>query len=306
MAGSSLLMLLDDIASVLDDVAILTKVAAKKTSGVLGDDLALNAQQVTGVSADRELPVVWAVAKGSLINKLILAPLALIISFYAPKLITPLLMIGGLYLCFEGAEKVWHLLLKKFHPNSSHDNVSETDNLATLQLSPEEIIIHEKKKIKGAIKTDFILSAEIITITLGTIAEQAISTQIYVLLGVSLLMTIGVYGLVAGIVKIDDLGIHWLKSKKVSLKKMGQFLLKLAPSLMRTLSVVGTAAMFLVGGNIFIHGIPSLHHLVESASTHLGIWPSLVITVFEGLIGLICGSVILLNLTAFKRISSRP
>lgn len=304
MAGTSLLMLLDDITTVLDYVAVLTKVAAKKTSGVLGDDLALNAQQVTGVSADRELPVVLAVAKGSLVNKLILTPLALAISFYSPKLITPLLMIGGLYLCFEGAEKVWHHILKKLHQKSESDNTNSLENLSILPLTPEEIVTYEKKKIQGAIKTDFILSAEIITITLGTIAEQVISTQIYVLIGVSLIMTVGVYGLVAAIVKIDDLGLHWLKSKKVSLKKTGQFLLTLAPSLMRTLSIAGTTAMFLVGGNIFIHGFPFLHHLVESFSAQVGLWPNLVIAVFEGLIGLVCGSVILLNITAFKKISS--
>lgn len=256
MAGSSLFALIDDIASVLDDVSLLTKVAAKKTSGVLGDDLALNAEQVIGIQAHRELPVVWAVAKGSVLNKLVLVPLALIISSFVPQLITPLLMLGGFYLCYEGVEKVLHSFSSRKATEQSHHK----EHLEHLNLSSEDLLKIEKNKIRGAIKTDFILSAEIITITLGTVSSANLSTQIMVLIGVSILMTVGVYGLVAGIVKIDDLGLyllqHRLAVKPTSLfRKVGIFLIKITPYLMKTLSVVGTLAMFLVGGGILSHGL---------------------------------------------------
>lgn len=280
MAGSSLLLLIDDIASVLDDVALLTKVAAKKTSGVLGDDLALNAEQVTGVKAERELPVVFAVAKGSLINKAILVPIALLISYYVPIMITPLLMLGGAFLCFEGWEKIWHGKQEKQH----HDT-----HLQNLNLSPEELILHEKNKINGAIRTDFILSAEIITITLGTVSSSSISTQVGVLVGISLLMTIGVYGLVAAIVKLDDLGFFLLKAASSFQQNIGKLILKLAPYLMKGLSIVGTAAMFLVGGGIISHGIPMIHHFVELTTPNISplhiLWPMFV----DGALGLITG-----------------
>lgn len=295
--ASSLLLLIDDIASVLDDVALLTKVAAKKTSGVLGDDLALNAEQVTGVQADRELPVVLAVAKGSLVNKAILVPIALLISYFVPVMITPLLMVGGAFLCFEGWEKIWHRDQDKQH----HDK-----HLQNLALPPEELILHEKNKIKGAIRTDFILSAEIITITLGTVSTSSISTQIGVLIGISLLMTIGVYGLVAGIVKLDDLGFLLLRSANSFKQNFGKIILKLAPHLMKGLSIVGTAAMFLVGGGIISHGIPMIHHFIEQMTPGLSplniLWPMLI----DGVLGLITGALCfwILNLVKTARLSS--
>lgn len=251
MAGASLLALLDDIASILDDVAAMTKVAAKKTAGVLGDDLALNAQQVSGVHADRELPVVWAVAVGSLKNKAILVPAALAISALLPWLVTPLLMLGGLYLCFEGVEK----LAEKF----LHGKAEETHDLAA-DLADFEA--REAEKIQGAIRTDFVLSAEIIVIALGTVAAMPFMTQVLVLVGIGLLMTVGVYGLVAAIVKLDDLGLHLAAQSNGAAQALGRALLLGAPWLMKTLAVVGTAAMFLVGGGILLHGLP-LGHAVE-------------------------------------------
>ena len=264
MAGASLLALLDDIASVLDDVAILTKVATKKTAGVLGDDLALNAQQVAGVRAERELPVVWAVAKGSLVNKAILVPTALAISAIAPWAIVPLLMIGGLFLCYEGVEKIWH----KF----AHRSESETHKQELVQaLENPDIDLRtlEKDKIKGAIRTDFILSAEIIVIALGTVAAVDFGTRVAVLVGIALLMTVGVYGLVAAIVKLDDAGVHLLGRSGDGLlakgsRALGRGILWFAPWLMKALSVAGTAAMFLVGGGILVHGIPALEHWIHA------------------------------------------
>lgn len=256
MAGSSLLTLLDDIAAVLDDVAMMTKMAAKKTSGVLGDDLALNAQQVSGVRAEREIPVVWSVAKGSFINKLILVPLALLISAFIPWAITPLLMLGGAYLCFEGAEKIAH---KIFHSNE--------ELAAKAHAVPEEKLAEfEKEKIKGAIRTDFILSAEIIAITLGIVSTTTIVNQFVVLSLIAIIMTIGVYGLVAGIVKLDDLGFYLQKKASTLLQKMGNSLIYATPYLMKTLSIVGTAAMFMVGGGIITHGIHYLSEWIEEIS----------------------------------------
>ena len=263
MAGGSLLMLLDDITTMLDDVSVMTKVAAKKTAGVLGDDLALNAQQVSGVDASRELPVVWAVAKGSFINKLILVPSALAISYFIPWLITPLLMIGGAFLCFEGFEKIAHKFLHKTDAET-HDKAIEQ----AVSDSKIDMVELEKDKIKGAVRTDFILSAEIIVIALGTVATEVFSRQVAVVSAIALIMTVGVYGLVAGIVKLDDLGLHLMLKKGASfykqlLRKIGAGLLAFAPKLMRFLSVAGTAAMFLVGGSIIGHGIPAFHHLSE-------------------------------------------
>lgn len=291
MAGTSLLALIDDIAAILDDVAVMTKVAAKKTSGVLGDDLALNAQQVLGVKADRELPIVWAVAKGSLVNKVILVPAALLISSFVPSLITPLLMIGGAYLCFEGFEKVWHLL---FH-SKEDDKKHHDEHVQHLAMTPEEMLKMEKDKIKGAVRTDFILSAELIVIALGTAKDATIAIQSAVLVGIALIMTIGVYGFVALIVKIDDMGLHLVTTAKGSSFKtmLGNGLLSFAPKLMKFLSVVGTAAMFLVGGGIFHHGIPWLHHLSESISTN-----ALFATVFDGLAGIVVGFLCFLVVTA--------
>src|SRR6188768_1859683 len=266
MPGASLLALLDDIASVLDDVALLTKVATKKTAGVLGDDLALNAQQVAGVRAERELPVVWAVAKGSLVNKAILVPCALAISAFAPWAVTPLLMVGGAYLCFEGCEKLAHRLLHG--AQAQHERKAERDS-ATADPAADRVAL-EKAKVKGAVRTDFVLSAEIVTIALGTVREAPFATQIGVMVGISLLMTVGVYGLVAGIVKLDDLGAL-LRRRSASAAgfartaqgALGTAIVSAAPWLMKALSVAGTIAMFLVGGGILSHGLPFVHDLVH-------------------------------------------
>lgn len=266
MAGASLLALLDDIATVLDDIAVMTKVAAKKTAGVLGDDLALNAEQVSGVRAERELPVIWAVTKGSLLNKLILVPAALLISALLPWLITPLLMLGGAYLCFEGAEKLLHRWLH------SPQDVQDKSALHQAVAQPEvDLVAFEKNKIKGAIRTDFVLSAEIIVIALGTVQAAAFMTQVSVVSTIAFVMTIGVYGLVAGIVKLDDAGLYLLRQSHTAdgrkwQRALGRGLLSFAPLLMKLLAVVGTAAMFLVGGGILTHGVPVLHHGIE----HIG------------------------------------
>ncbi|WAJ36945.1 DUF808 domain-containing protein [Pseudomonas sp. GOM7] len=261
MAGSSLLALIDDISTVLDDVATMTKIAARKTAGVLGDDLALNAQQVTGVRADRELPVVWAVAKGSLINKAILVPAALLISAIAPWLVVPLLMLGGLFLCYEGAEKLLHKLLHR------HDADEEKQAHRQALANPEvDLVAFERDKIRGAVRTDFILSAEIITITLGTVATASFLNQVLVLSGIALVMTLGVYGLVAGIVKLDDAGLYLSQRGSAFAQACGRGILAFAPWLMKTLSVVGTAAMFLVGGGILSHGLPAVDSAVHLAA----------------------------------------
>jgi hypothetical protein len=262
MAAGSLLALLDDIATVLDDVAILTKVAAKKTAGVLGDDLALNAQQVAGVRAERELPVVWAVAKGSFVNKLILVPSALAISAFAPALVTPLLMVGGAYLCFEGFEKIAHRWLH----TKEEDAAGQAALLRALADPEADFVAIEREKIRGAIRTDFILSAEIVVISLGTVAASSFSTRVGVLSGIALLMTVGVYGLVAAIVKLDDAGLYLSRQAHAAARTLGAAILRLAPWLMKALSVAGTAAMFLVGGGILLHGIPTLQRWLEEAN----------------------------------------
>lgn len=292
MAGASLLTLLDDIATILDDVSVMSKIAAKKTAGVLGDDLALNAEQVSGVKADRELPVVWAVAKGSFLNKLILVPAALAISAIAPWLITPLLMLGGLFLCYEGAEKVLHTF---FHKKEGHP-AGEAQDFNTATLDAAE---YEAQKIKGAIRTDFILSAEIIVITLGVVSEATFLTQVVTLFGIAFLMTIGVYGLVAVIVKIDDAGLY-LSQKAGNIKQaVGRGLLSFAPYLMKGLSIVGTIAMFLVGGGILTHGVHVLSELITDAAQETALIPTvgtvisaLVPTLLNGLIGLVAGLII--------------
>lgn len=264
MAGTSLFALLDDISTLLDDVSVMGKVAAKKTAGVLGDDLSLNAQQVSGVKANRELPVVWGVAKGSLLNKVILVPLALLISACAPWLITPLLMLGGAYLCFEGIEKVLDWIFPEKDKKSP-----EARQARLAKLSQEDAANYEKDKIKGAVRTDFILSAEIVTLTLGIVSDAPLLNQIVIMAGIALLVTVGVYGLVGVIVKIDDAG-YWLEERKNGLARgLGKFLLLLAPKLMKFLSVVGTLAMFLVGGGIVIHGWPLLHHWIEQLTHSL-------------------------------------
>lgn len=308
--ASSLLALLDDIATILDDVALLTKVAAKKTAGVLGDDLALNAEQVAGVTSDRELPVVWAVAVGSAKNKLILVPVALALSALLPWLVLPLLMIGGAYLCFEGAEKLAHRL---FHPKSE-DAAHEKELTEAVANPTVDLVALEKEKIQGAIRTDFILSAEIVTITLGSVATASFSTRVLVLAGVSALMTVGVYGLVAGIVKLDDAGLYLRRragetAGAKALRSFGSGLLKAAPVLMKGLGVAGTAAMFLVGGGIISHGIAPVHHLVEAISEHLGqleglggLLKGLFGLVADALVGIVAGVLVLCGVELGKRL----
>jgi len=301
--ASSLLALLDDIASVLDDVAVLTKVATKKTAGVLGDDLALNAQQVTGVHADRELPVVFAVAKGSMINKAILVPAALAISAFIPWAVTPLLMVGGAFLCFEGFEKLAHKLLHKKEEVQAHEA-----ELMKAVIDPSvDLMALEKDKIKGAIRTDFILSAEIIAITLGTVASANFVTQLTVLVSIALVMTLGVYGLVAGIVKLDDIGLHLSQRANGAARSLGRGILLAAPWLMKGLSVAGTAAMFLVGGGILTHGIAPLHHWIEEVSHRLGgILGGLTPTLIDALVGIAAGGLVVAVVTGVKRLLPRP
>jgi predicted DNA repair protein MutK len=301
---SSLLALLDDIVSVLDDVALLTKVAAKKTAGVLGDDLALNAQQVAGVRAERELPVVFAVARGSALNKLVLVPAALALAAFAPWAVTPLLMLGGLYLCYEGAEKLAHRLLH----SASEDAAAHAALAAAVADPAVDLVAFEKDKIKGAVRTDFILSAEIIAITLGTVATAALGTQVAVLVAVAAIMTVGVYGLVAGIVKLDDLGAA-LARRSGAVAGLGRGILAGAPYLMKALSLAGTAAMFLVGGGILTHGVPVLHHLVEGATAAakrvagLGdLFETLVPLALDGAAGVAAGLVALGAVLLTKRV----
>ncbi|WDG54573.1 DUF808 domain-containing protein [Pseudomonas chlororaphis] len=293
MAGSSLLVLIDDIAAVLDDVALMTKMAAKKTAGVLGDDLALNAQQVSGVRAERELPVVWAVAKGSLLNKLILVPAALAISAFAPWLVTPLLMLGGAYLCFEGFEKLAH----KFLHSKAEDQAEHQQLIEAVADPATDLVAFEKTKIKGAIRTDFILSAEIIAITLGTVADAPLMQQVVVLSGIAIVMTVGVYGLVGGIVKLDDLGL-WLTQKPGQVvKSIGGAILRAAPYMMKSLSVIGTAAMFMVGGGILTHGVPAAHHWIETVTAHtaeaVGGFSLIMPTLLNAVAGIIAGAAVL-------------
>lgn len=295
MAGSSLLALIDDIATILDDVSVMTKVAAKKTAGVLGDDLALNAQQVSGVNADRELPVVWAVAKGSLLNKVILVPAALAISAFIPWAVTPLLMLGGLFLCFEGFEKLAH----KFLHDKGEDEAHHSEHVAALVDTSVDMVAFEKEKVKGAIRTDFILSAEIIAITLGVVANEAFMKQVTVLSGIALIMTVGVYGFVAGIVKLDDGGLYlsrqtgdgFFRKFQVAL---GRGILRAAPWMMKSLSVIGTAAMFMVGGGILTHGTPGAHDIIHHAAVAVGpVAGALLPTLIDATTGVIAGALVL-------------
>jgi len=305
--ATSLLALLDDIASVLDDVATLTKVATKKTAGVLGDDLALNAEQVSGVRANRELPVVWAVAKGSLLNKAILVPAALAISAVAPWAIVPLLIVGGLFLCYEGFEKLAHRFM---HAGQKEARAAE---LSRALLDPAvDLAELERDKIKGAIRTDFILSAEIIVITLGTVAGAAFGTRLTVLVGIALLMTVGVYGLVAGIVKLDDGGLllsrasgnsGWARLKRA----LGRSILRGAPWLMKGLSVAGTVAMFLVGGGILTHGIPPLHDVTEHLLAGFNApMQSVGALLIDAVVGVIAGALTLALVNGVKRLRGAP
>jgi len=308
--ATSLLVLLDDIATILDDVAVMSKIAAKKTAGVLGDDLALNAQQVSGVSADRELPVVWAVAKGSALNKVILVPAALLISIFAGWLITPLLMLGGAYLCFEGFEKIAH----KFLHSKEDDQLHHDEIRTALRDSKVDMVEFEKNKIKGAIRTDFILSAEIVVIALGVVAKEDLAVQVAVVVGIAILMTVGVYSIVAGIVKLDDAGLYLIKEQAKTLwggfkRRVGQGLLWFAPRLMKGLSIVGTAAMFMVGGGILLHGLPQaheiLHHITEAIESVPVIGNILVITIptlLNALVGVIAGGLVLMGVLLVKKL----
>lgn len=316
MAGASLLTLLDDIATLLDDVALMskvaaqksvaladdvslmTKVAAQKTAGVLGDDLALNAQQVAGVRAEREIPVVWAVAKGSLLNKAILVPLALLISALAPWAVTPLLMVGGAFLCFEGCEKIAHAFLHTQDREDGEASAAPVTDLAAF----------ERDKVRGAVRTDFILSAEIIAITLGTVADAPLLQQLAVLSGIAIIMTAGVYGLVAGIVKLDDLGLWLVRRGNALLQWLGRGLVGAAPWLMKGLSVAGTAAMFLVGGGILAHGVPWLHHHIEAVGVAALQWPAgvlwqmLVPNGLNALLGVLAGAIVLAVVQLVQRL----
>jgi predicted DNA repair protein MutK len=319
MAASSLLALIDDIATLLDDVAAMTKVAARqgaaaaddvaamtqlaarKTAGVLGDDLALNAQQVTGVKADRELPVVWAVAKGSFRNKAILVPAALAISAVAPWAITPLLMLGGLFLCFEGAEKLAHVFLHRKDEAERH----HAELVQAVNDEQVDLVAFEKDKIKGAVRTDFILSAEIIVITLGTVAAAGFARQVSVLVGISIIMTVGVYGLVAGIVKLDDAGLHLSRQAAAWKQAFGRGILVAAPWLMKALSVLGTAAMFLVGGGILVHGVPAVGHGIDDYAAALGWLGPLVSSLAGALAGLLAGAGVVAGVGLWKRVAAR-
>ncbi|WP_369959971.1 DUF808 domain-containing protein [Pseudomonas benzenivorans] len=305
MAGASLLTLLDDIATLLDDVALMTKVAAKKTAGVLGDDLALNAQQVTGVRAARELPVVWAVAKGSLKNKLLLVPAALLIGAFAPWAVTPLLMLGGAFLCYEGFEKLAHRFL-----HAPEEDLVQHQQLVQAVADPQvDMLTFERDKIRGAVRTDFILSAEIIAITLGTVAAAPFSQQLMVLTGIALLITAGVYGLVAAIVKLDDAGLYLNRRAGADLvarlqRGLGRAILRAAPWLMKGLSVLGTAAMFMVGGGILSHGVPVAHHAIEQLAQGTGhdLLGALVPPLINGLGGIVAGAITLVAVTLATRL----
>lgn len=313
MAGASLLVLLDDIALLLDDVALMTKVAAKQTTGVLGDDLALNAEQVSGIRAERELPVVWAVAKGSLKNKLILVPTALTISWLAPWLIMPLLMLGGAYLCFEGFEKLAHPLLH----SHAEDEVHHAELTAAVANAEIDLVAFEQDKIKGAVRTDFVLSAEIIVITLGTVATAAFATKVVVVSVIALMMTLGVYGLVAVIVRLDDAGLYLCQKQGLGLwtkiqHHVGRGFLQGAPYLMKLLAVVGTAAMFMVGGGILIHGMPVAHHFIEQLAQSVSAVPSiggmlemLTSLLLNALAGIASGALALAGVTIAERIYRR-
>ena len=298
MAGATLFTLLDDLAALLDDVAVLTKVAAKKSAGVLGDDLALNAEQVTGLSPNRELPVIWAVAKGSALNKLILVPVALLISAFADWAILPLLMLGGAFLCYEGCEKLAHRFLAPAEHARRH-----VEHVHAVADPTVDLVAFEKDKIRGAIRTDFILSAEVVVICLGAVASAPFGTRVVTLSLFAALMTVGVYGLVAGIVKIDDLGLH-LSKRSGPARPLGAAILAGAPYLMKALSIGGTIAMFLVGGGIIVHGIPQLEAVGEQLARASASVPGaafLVPSLFAGLVGLLLGAVILALVLAVRR-----
>ncbi len=303
MAASSLLTLIDDISALLDDVAVLTKIAAQKTTGVMGDDLALNAEQVAGVSTDRELPIVWAVAKGSFRNKVILVPAALAISAFFPAGILPLLMIGGVFLCYEGFEKVWH----KLSHDTAQDTAARAERLHGLVDPTVDLVAMEREKITGAVRTDFILSAEIIVIALGTMSAQPIGRQVLALSIVAVAVTVVVYGLVAGIVKLDDLGLRLRRdaSPRDAAYRLGNWILTAAPVLMKGLSVLGTAAMFMVGGGIVVHVVPALEHLAAAWSGEGRLSATVITTTLDAAVGVVVGGLCVLAVTTVKRFRTR-
>jgi uncharacterized protein len=301
LMASSLLALLDDIATILDDVAVMTKVAAKKTAGVLGDDLALNAEQVSGVKAERELPVVWAVAKGSALNKVILVPVALALSYFLPVLIQPLLMLGGLYLCFEGFEKIAH----KFLHSPAQDAAHEEEIMKALENPEVDLVALEKDKIKGAIRTDFVLSAEIIVIALGSVAAATFTKQVAVVISIAAIMTVGVYGFVAAIVKLDDVGLYLLQKSNRTARAVGHGLMWFAPKLMKTLTIVGTAAMFMVGGSILVHGWPWLHHAAQNLVANWGWMQAVGSTLLDAVAGIVAGGLCVAVWTAVHKLLPR-
>lgn len=330
MAGTSLLALLDDIASILDDVAAMSKVAARKTASVLSDDLALNAQQVSGVRADRELPVVWKVAKGSLVNKAILVPLALVISAFIPWAITPLLMLGGSYLCYEGVEKLMETWQRRQHKKARPSTTSPAPGAgagthgsaaasppdmaganapaAAPEFTQADVLDLENKKVKGAVRTDFILSAEIIVISLGTVASAPLLSQVAVMVLIAIVMTLGVYGIVAVIVKMDDVGLYLSKlpgtgGTRGCIRAIGRSVVNAAPWLMKALSVIGTIAMFLVGGSILAHGLPWTHSLIDRINAgHGGFAGTLLTSATDMLLGLAAGAIIVAVVTLGMKI----
>ncbi len=297
--ASSLFALLDDIATLLDDVSVMTQVAAKRTAGVLGDDLALNAKQVSGVDPARELPVVWAVAKGSLLNKAIIVPVAMVLSTFLPSAVVPLMIVGGAYLCFEGVEKIAHKWLHRKEDEAHHKEITKA-----LADPSVDLVQFERDKIKGAIRTDFILSAEIIVISLGTVATAPLLQRFGVLVAISLVMTVGVYGFVAGIVKLDDAGLNLSRRASRAAQSVGRVLLWIAPWLMKFLSFFGTAAMFLVGGGIVTHSVPFLHHFIEGLAAP-GFGGTVVGILADLIVGLVLGAIVLVVVEAFKRVVKR-
>lgn len=295
--ASSFFALLDDLSTVLDDIAALSKVAAKKTSGVLGDDLALNAEQLRGIEASREAPVIWSVAKGSLRNKCILVPAALLLSELAPRVILPVLVLGGLFLCFEGVEK---LAAKWLHPPSERAAAHKA-HLQALERSEEALLQFEQEKIAAAVRTDFVLSAEIIVISLGTLAAETLRTRAMVLCVVAILMTVGVYGVVLGILKLDDAGMSMMKHRRAPVRHVGSALLRAAPWLMKLLSFAGTVAVFMVGGGIVSHGIPTIHHAVAALPSH-----PVLQTAAEAAVGVVMGALALAAVSLVQKLRGKP
>lgn len=284
--ASGIFAVLDDIAALMDDVAVASKVATRKTAAILGDDLAVNAEKATGFLASREIPVLWAITKGSFVNKLIIIPLAILLNMFFPMVIKIILIIGGCYLAFEGMEKIIHFL---FHKKENHEVVVEEVGVA-----PE---VAEKAKVKSAIMTDFILSVEIVIIALGTVLAEPLYVQILTVSVVALLATVGVYGIVALIVRMDDAGFRLIKKSndQGAVSKLGHFLVKALPVVIKALSIIGTIALLMVSGGIFVHNIEYFHHLL----------PNIPSTIKEVLFAIVIGSMIVGIVTMFKKVIKR-